>query len=501
MPGISPFFFRIVTSLALAGLTVYLGFWVQRSDFQLFIAAYGLFFCIYVYLLFQAGWTAEHRRWLLALGIGLRVILLFSLPSFSDDFYRFLWDGRLAAQGIHPFAHTPAYFIENQIPLRGITPELFQKLNSPQYYTVYPPVCQAVFWVAAKLFPQSVAGGVLVLKLFLLGCEIGTVMLLSKSQNVKGKSQNVKGRSQELPESVPLLPPKRRFPGSALLTSTSYILHVDFKKAAAVCYALNPLAILEIVGNCHFEGAMLCFLLAGLYRLRQSRPVSAAVWWALAVASKLLPLMLLPIVLTGLSWRQGLRFLLAFGAVSVLLFLPLLDGQVMANMAGSLNLYFRQFEFNASVYYLLKLAGEALAPPKMDVARTLGPALGAVVFLSILGMALYLVFCRVWVFSCFRASGSPGLRGERFMVIALTLYLALATTVHPWYIVPLFGLSLLTPWRFPLVWTAAVALSYSHYAGGHFQENYWLIGLEYMLVFFAAGRDVYRLTIDDYLIT
>jgi alpha-1,6-mannosyltransferase len=254
-----------------------------------------------------------------------------------------------------------------------------------------------------------------------------------------------------------------------------------FDAPPGVAYALNPLIILEIMGNCHFEGAMLFFLLAGIVALLRGYLPGAALFWALATASKLVPLLFLPIILVYLGWRAGFRFGLLFSVCCLALFLPLLDLDILKNMAGSLNLYFRQFAFNAGGYYVLKAIGKALAPPTLDVGRALGPMLGAVVFAGVWGIA-------------FLRPEKPGVPGgwslTEKLVLAATLYLALATTVHPWYIVLPFGLSLLTRWRFPLVWTAVAALSYSHYTGGGFQENYAWIAVEYAVLLAAMRWDM-----------
>lgn len=446
----------VTVSGAMIALTVFLGYFADRPAFSSVLGSYGLWFGLYGLVLFGRGWTTAQQRWWIGLGLGLRALLLCSTPNFSDDVFRFLWDGHLSAAGLHPFAHPPAYYLEQQLAVPGNTAELYQRLNSPQYHTVYPPVCQAVFWLAVRCFPGSMAGAIFVIKLFLLACEAGTIAVLSRFQ--------VRPSGSETPA-----------PGAAPLS-------------IAVAYALNPLAIQEITGNCHFEGAMLCFLLAGLWALQRQRRAAAAVFWALATAAKLLPLLFLPIVLLGLGWRKALRFVLVFGGTAAVLFLPLLQPEILLHMVGSLQLYFRQFEFNASLYYVLKSMGEAYAPPKLDVARTLGPILAGLVFLSVLVVSVYKIRRD-------RPGEVPAGLGERLpnqMVLALGIYLSLATTVHPWYVVPLFGLSLLTPWRFPLVWSAAVVLSYSHYAGGGFQENYCLIGLEYALVVLAIGWDVCR---------
>ncbi len=78
---------------------------------------------------------------LLIAGLVFRLLLLFSLPNLSDDVYRFICDGRLAANGINPFSHLPAEIMQMP-PVTGITKELFGELNSPRYYKIYPTVLQ-----------------------------------------------------------------------------------------------------------------------------------------------------------------------------------------------------------------------------------------------------------------------------------------------------------------------------------------------------------------------
>ncbi len=450
---------HITVSLALCGLTVFLGYCVQRSDFWVFFGAYAAFFGLYGWVISQvtrADTAAQQHisRYYTVLGIALRVMLLFHLPLLSDDIYRFIWDGRLTAAGIHPFAHPPTWFMENQVFPPGITPELYTLLNSPRYFTVYPPVCQAVFAATAWLAPTSIWGGMLVIKLLLLACEIGTIKLMPK-----------------------------------------FTLHCPLLTAhSSLLYALNPLLILEVVGNCHFEGAMIFFLMAGLWMLCESSEavtqshrltiplsvIGAAVLWALAVASKLVPLMFLPLVWRWLGWRRGAVFVAVFGLASVLLFAPLLSPEVLANMGRSLDLYFQKFQFNASLYYLLRAVG--LWQTGFDKGSIIGPWLGVVVAAGVLGLAF------------FRLKTHDKLeRLVEALLFATLLQLTCAATVHAWYVTVPLTLSLLTRWwRFGLVWSGAVALSYSHYASGLFQENYWLIAVEYALVWLALSWDVLR---------
>jgi hypothetical protein len=424
MPPTSEKIIRYVVSLALAGLTIFFGYFAKRADFVLFIAAYGAFFGLYVWLIFfRKNKSEAETRWYAGLGIALRVLLLFSIPNLSDDFYRFLWDGHLTVAGIHPFAHPPSYFIENQIFPAGITPELFGKLNSSEYFTVYPPICQAVFALAA--LAGSVGAGVFVMKLFLLACEVGAIRQLA-----------------------------------AAVGSSSKIPHSAFR-TPQLLYALNPLIILEIAGNCHFEGAMIFFLIAGMRALEQKKVSVAALCWALATASKLLPLMFLPIVWRWLGWRKGMIFNAVFAGTSLILFAPLI--KTLPNILSSLDLYFRQFQFNASFYYLFREVG--FWKIGWDIGEELGPILGLA---TALGIGLLALLTR---------PAKSALADV--LLFALLLQLSLSATVHSWYVTVPFALGLLTRWRFPIVWSGVAALSYSHYAGGSFQENYWLIALEY----------------------
>lgn len=470
-----PFLLPVI-SLVLIGLTVFLGYFVQRTDFQSFIAAYTAFFGLYVWIVFyqRQHFSVIETRALLWLGIGLRVLLLFSLPNLSDDYARFLWDGHLSVAGIHPFLHPPSYFIDNQIFPPGITLELFGKINSPGYYTVYPPVCQGVFMLAAWLFPTSELGGVFVMKLFLLACELGTLQLLWS--NNKGFEEPGKDQRERLPN---LLSHEQ---SATICNRTQY---------ATLAYALNPLIILEICGNCHFEGAMIFFLLAGVAALQRVNLVKGAIFWALATASKILPIMFLPIVWRWLGWRKGLVFNLVFAAAGLLIFAPVLA--VLPNILASLDLYFRKFQFNASIYYLVREVG--FSKIGWDIGEYSGPALGGITMIGVLLLAFLMKGGMALIPSGkapFKAPSKSGFKGvnapflERInailpavLLFALMIYLSLAATVQPWYVTVVFALSLSTNWRFAVVWSGTAALSYSHYDGGGLQENYVLIGLEY----------------------
>ena len=420
---------RALVSALFAGLTFWLGYAADRADFWLLIGSYALFFAAYVFL-WRRPLSATDIRWYVLTGMALRGLLLFAFPNLSDDIYRFVWDGQLIINGYNPFDYLPNYYIEHNILPEVLTPELYNSLNSPQYYTIYPPVLQAIFAVSVWLFPNSIAGAAIVMKSFLLVAEFGSITLIIRLLN------------------------KLHLPAQNVLL-----------------YALNPLAILEIVGNLHFEGLMIFFLLLSLWWLMAlptpaGRALSAAAF-AFSVATKLLPLMFLPFLIHPLGWRRSIYYFTLLGGILCLLFTPLFSSFFIQNFGESLNLYFRRFEFNASVFYIAKWIG--YAQTGRNLVKIIGPILATFTLLII----IILVIAR---------QKKDWLSLPESWLFAISIYLLNTTTVHPWYILLPLLLSVFTRWRYAVVWSGLVWLSYSHYQGGEFRENYLLITLEYALV-------------------
>ena len=412
-------------ALLAAGIT-YLGYGVDRTDFRSLLIAFTVAFLGYLLLVYRLPPRSQLRYWI-GLGIGLRVALVFAFPLLSDDVYRFIWDGRLVAAGYNPFAQLPAYYLETARAVAGLDQALFDRLNSPDYYTIYPPVAQGVFTVAVWLSPGSWYGAAVVMKAFLLLCELGTGWLLYR-----------------------------------------LLLGFDLPPARLLYYWLNPLILIELIGNLHFEAAMVCFLLLSLYCLTRSNYGGAAGGMALAIGSKLLPLMLLPFLLQRLWGRPFWMFFGTLAAGLAVLFLPLLlGGGFLEGFGGSLDLYFRKFEFNASLYYLLRAYG--FYDVGWNQIARYGPTLAA--------LAAAVIFIVALSDRTTDWRSLPGL-----WLAAFVIYLLCATTVHPWYLAVPIALCGFTGWRFPLVWSFLIMLTYISYTTVPYRENLWLVGVEYGLV-------------------
>ena len=364
-------------------------------------------------------------------------------PLLSDDVYRFLWDGYLINAGENPFAQLPGYYLEDGNAVPGLTQALYDNLNSPEYYTIYPPIAQGVFTVATWLSTGNWMIAATIIQVFLFTCELGTAWLLYR------------------------------------LFTTQF---TAYPTANLLLYWLNPLIIVEICGNLHFEGAMVFFLLLAYYLLRGSNWITAGAAMAASVASKLLPLLLLPYLIRRLwgkrSFSTFLRFSVAFAVITTLLFLPLIAVGFLDGFSSSLDLYFRKFEFNASLYYLARAYG--YYDVGWNKIAEFGPALAKFAAVSILALALL--------------DGRSDWRSlPEGWLFAFVIYLLCATTVHPWYLSVPLVLCCFTPWRFPVVWSGLITLTYVSYGTVPYEENLYLVAAEYVItVAFAVWEWRYR---------
>lgn len=403
-----------------------LGYWPAQSDFPIIISCFTVLFLLYVFIIKKLAHPSNFAFWV-GMAILARVVLIFAIPNLSDDIYRFIWDGRLLNQGVHPFKELPEYYINNDISVPGIDQFLFNHLNSPNYFTIYPPVCQAIFGMAAWLFPNSILGSVAVMKSCLVAFEIGSIYcIIQLLKQLKLKRENV------------------------------------------FWYALNPLIIIELTGNIHFEGGMVFFLALSLLLFAKNSYRWSAIAMGFAIATKLLPLMLLPFLFKRLGWRQSLYYFGMVGITVLVLFAPLFSNFFIANISSSINLYFQKFEFNASIYYLLRWLGFQLYG--YNQIAFIGPFLASVVFIAIWGYAFF--------------EKNQSFRHLILaMLFAFTLFLFCTTTVMPWYLSGMIFLSIFTRFTYPIWWSYPALWSYINYSYPTYWENLWVVGMEYVLVF------------------
>lgn len=411
----------------------------KRYETLLLLPTYGVLFLLYLW--FARNVKAEEVFTLILTSFLFRAIFLFALPSLSDDFYRFIWDGRLWNAGYHPFVKLPSEYVAMGID--GINQELFQKLNSPEYFTVYPPVSQLIFWLSTKVFPDSILGAVVFMRLIILCAELGTILSLRR-----------------------------------------LLIRFSLPDTRVLWYALNPLVIVELTGNLHFEALVIFFIVFGMLLLVKNQVMPLALSFSLAIATKLVPVIFIPALVQRIGVKRSIGFVATISILLPLCFLPIFNIAAFRAMTESVGLYFNKFEFNASVYYLVREWGWWYYG--YNIIQTVGWKLGVVAA----SLILFLAFRKGVKWQGDFDFSHPYLFAD--FMWALIIYFLFTTTLHPWYITTLLAVSIFTNYKFPIIWSALIFLTYAGYSQNGFNENYWLTAFEYLSV---IGYLVYELWI------
>ena len=323
----------------------------------------------------EAGFPKRVVYFSLALAALWHVAFLRMPPGADDDVHRYIWDGRVQRLGYNPYVLVPA-----DPSLAGLHTDETRALNNPEVPSPYPPGAQLFFRLVTAIHESALA-----LKVAFAICNIAMVFVLLDLLRRTGQAEH-------------------------------WVL----------VYAWHPLLAVEVAGHVDIVGVLLLTLSAAAL-LRRWRPV-AAVAFALAVAVKFLPLVLLPLYWKRVRVRDGVLAALVVG----LLYVPFLrHGQIPF---GSLGTYVQRFRFNDPVFAALE---RALAPRF---------AVGLAVLAGLL--------VAVWIRR--RAAEASG---DAF-AWPMTASLLCAPVVYPWYLL----------WMLPflrsisalpiLIWTVSILPTY-----------------------------------------
>ena len=436
-------------------LYFFFAYFIERENFYQLASQYLLLFIPFFYFL---KFEPKNFSFLVGIAILFRLVFLFAIPNLSQDFYRFIWDGRMILEGFNPYISLPETFIqERSLPINQAV-ELYQGMGelNGSHFTNYPPINQLNFLIAALLSNSSILGAAIVFRLQIILADIGIIYF-----------------------------------GKKILEILNLPIHYIF------LYALNPFIIIEMTGNLHFEPVMLFFLVWSLYLLLKERWIWAAILLGISVSVKLIPLLFLPLffqwfvstplnnqISAALNNRKfssvGFGKLCVFGLMviltNVILFLPFVSSELISSYTNSVGLWFRNFEFNASLYYIAREIGYTFRGyNEIAVIGKIMPSI-AVLFLIII--------------TFFRKNKTPQ-QLITALLIGLTFYYFTTTTMHPWYLATLILLSVFTRYRFTMIWSIAMILSYQAYANDPWKENLWFVGIEYLLVFTAFFYEVF----------
>ncbi|NMH87276.1 mannosyltransferase [Flavivirga algicola] len=439
---------------------------LTRTDYTKLIMLYAALFFLFYKLVQLLKHNISFLTWI---AFGFRAVFILAIPNLSQDFYRFIWDGRMILEGFNPYLYTVESFMgKGEFPVAQAQ-ELYGGMGNlnASHFTNYPPINQLCFFIAGLFAGKSILGSAIVMRLLIIAADFGTLYF-----------------------------------GKKLLKKLNIPAHNIF------WYILNPFIIIELTGNLHFEGVMIFFLIWSLYLLYSGKWQWAAVVLALSISVKLIPLIFLPLFfqwfikgylisnepndknpnpsLTILDaniqdskkdsplWFRMTKLISFYAIVittTLLLFAPFYSSEFVNNYAQTVGLWFQNFEFNASAYYL---------------AREIGYLFRGYNEIAIIGKVTPIIVILFVLIMTFFRKNKTNIELITAMLLVLSFYYFTATTVHPWYIATLLILSIFTKYKFPVVWSFVIILSYLAYINlnkADKSENLWVIGIEYMIVY------------------
>jgi hypothetical protein len=300
-------------------------------------------------------------------------------PGADDDIHRYVWDGRLQRLGYNPYIVVPSDPAAKALH----TPET-RNLNNPDLPSPYPAGAQLFFRAVIAIQESTFA-----LKLAFVVCEFAIVFVLLDVLRCTRQGQS--------PHLV-------------------------------LAYAWNPLLAIEVAGSGHIDIVGALLLLVSVAALGRRWRAVAALAFGLAVAVKLLPIVLLPLYWRRVRIRDG-----ALAAVVVgLLYVPFLNhGRIPI---GSLGTYVQSFRFNGPVFATL----ERVTAPQV------------VAGLAVLAGFLTAIWMR-------RRSAESSSDGFAWPMAASLLC---APAVYPWYLLWLLPFLRSASTAPIMIWTVSIIPTY-----------------------------------------
>lgn len=404
----------------LAGAHSYFSYDVDLADVPARALAAGMVLAGILYLAVPAlvraslDLSAEASRRLLvlviAVGLGLRVALVWGEPALEDDYHRYLWDGAVTAHGVSPYRHAPA--AAAKMPEDSLLYDLYQeagsihdRINHPGLRTIYPPVAQAAFALAYAVKPWSLVAW----RLVCLAGDLATLALLIALLKAAGRA--------------PLW---------------------------AAVYWWNPVVIKELINSAHMEAVLMPLLLGALLLAVRGRHLYGIGVLTLAAGMKLWPLMLAPLLLAPL-WRTPLRLVAGvaiLGGGLALMALPIL--QAGLDQSSGFVAYAERWKTNSAHFPFLERSAEGLANLLGLPSQRMGVVVRGLLALVVGGLALWLAA---------RPLRAPAELITRAGLVTGALVL-LSPAQFPWYLVWVVPFLAFRPVWGMLALTATIPLYY-----------------------------------------
>jgi alpha-1,6-mannosyltransferase len=408
---------------------------------------------------------------IIVFGLLFRAVILPSQQIQEDDVYRYLWDGKVFANGINPFEYSPSevndfkalriqnperYYeiyvernereLEQLDKLKWASPKslkYLERVNHPDVSTIYPPMAQFVFRLAHQIKPDSIV----ILRAGFLIFDILTLVFI-----------------------------------------IGILAKLGLDKSNCLIYFWSPLIIKETFNSTHLDIIGISLLTGSIYFLLCHRHKLATLFLAFGFLGKLYPVILLPLYLKACHenmtqmgkkpWLTLLGNTSLFIGVVVLGYLPFMG--IGFQMFDGLKAFTLYWQSNDSIFAILVYIFKTVTGELANETILSNPL---PIFLSKITVALMLigvVFRLLYKETSLLKQPVEFVRGL-FWIMALVFLLS--PVQNPWYLCWVVPFLCVFPTRSWITLTGLVGLYYLDFYFDY-QEmqafSLWIPWVEYL---------------------
>ncbi len=278
----------------------------------IYAAAFIIYFIGYLFVKAHPGNFSSNEKLfssksiiiVFAFGIFFRAVLTPTVPSTSDDVYRYIWEGKLVYNGENPFAKAP-----DNPDLKYLESEEYPDVVTyKDMTTIYPASAQLTFLLGYIISGENDLG----LKLIYLLAEILTFIFILKILELRKSNKNL-----------------------------------------LILYAWLPLPIMEYFINSHIDVVGIAFFIMFIYFILAEKYTLAVFPFAISILVKLYPIIVLPLLMKKLRLKNFTIFSTILILILVAGMLPFIPGERSVN--ASLFTYLSTWSFNGSFFSLFNL--------------------------------------------------------------------------------------------------------------------------------------------------
>ena len=423
----------------------------------------------------------QNNFWMIIVfGLLFRAVILPSQQIQEDDVYRYLWDGKVFANGINPFEYAPAevndfkalriqnpesYYetyvernereLEQLDTLKWASPQSLQyleRVNHPEVPTIYPPMAQFVFRLVHQIKPDSIVA----LRCGFLFFDIMTLVFI-----------------------------------------VGILSKLRMDKSACLIYFWSPLIIKETFNSTHLDIIGISLLTGSIYFLLCHRHTLATLFLALGFLGKLYPVILLPLylkachekmLLTGIkTWLAPLGNCGLFLGVAVLGYLPFMG--IGLQMFDGLKAFTLYWQSNDSIFAVLVFIFRNISGGFVNEIIFSNPL---PIFLSKVTVALALIGVLFWLLFKGASLLQQPVEFVRGLFWIMALVFLLSPVQNPWYLCWVVPFLCIFPARSWIALTGLVGLYYLDFYFDY-QElqslSLWIPWVEYLPFYFLLALE------------